>query len=90
MVWNQSQALRVTPSSLIGLTPGSYEAYCFDQAIWYYGSTVTVALENAGRKKQKGEAQLEAARKKVLAKFLDDDPEQTQQFADPALIFGLK
>lgn len=89
MLWQQSQSLGVTPSSLIGLTEGSYEAYCFDQAAWYFGSIITQELNQAGQKKQKGEAQVEAARKRVLDKFLKKPhAAQAQQFADPSALFS--
>lgn len=70
----------------MGLTAGSYEAYCLDQAIWYLGSVITSELEKAGHKRQKGEAQREAARKKVLGKYLDGSA-STKQFADPSALF---
>jgi hypothetical protein len=80
----------VPPSQLLGLTPGSYEAYCLDQAVWYFGSTVNSELEQAGQKKSKGQGRSEAARKRVLAKYLStgSDPVK-QQYADPAALFGL-
>lgn len=88
MIWKQSQALRLTPSRIIGLTDGSYEAYCFDQAVWYFGSVLESELEQAGHKRQKGEGQREAARKKILAKYLDEVGKPShQQFADPAALF---
>jgi len=71
----------------MGLTPGSYEAYCLDQAVWYAGTVITEELNKAGQKKQKGEAQVEAARKRVISKYLDKDS-APKQFADPAAFFG--
>lgn len=89
-LWQQSQTLGVTPSSIIGLTPGSYEAFCFDQASFYFGMTIQAELEKAGQgKKPKGEAQREAARKRVLAKYLGDEKKSSKgQFADPAALFS--
>lgn len=67
------------------MTPGSYEAYCLDQAVWYVGSTITSELEKAGQgKKSKGQAKAEAARKRVLNKFLGGDTQETKMYADPA------
>lgn len=71
---------------MMGLTPGSYEAYCLDQAVWYMGTTITEELNKAGQKRQKGEAQMEASRKRVLAKYFGDS--SLQQFADPAALFS--
>ena len=79
--------MRVTPSNLLGLTSGSFEAYCLDQAIWYFGSHIENEIEQAGHKKQKGEGQLIAARKRVLSKYLDSG-ETKGQFADPAALFS--
>jgi len=78
----------VTPSSQLGLTPGSYEAYCLDEAVWYLGTFLEGELQKAGRqKKQKGEASAEAARKRVMGKYLT--PEKTQgQYMDPAVLFS--
>ena len=76
------------PSLILGLTPGSYEAYCLDQAVWYFGSQLTSMVEAAGRtgRKPKGQASAEAAQKRVLTQVLEgyDAP---QQFADPAAFF---
>jgi hypothetical protein len=70
------------------LTPGSYEAYCLDEAAWYLGTFLEGELQKAGRqKKQKGEAQAEAARKRVLAKYLDSG-KKSSQYMDPALLFA--
>lgn len=73
---------------MMGLTLGSYEAYCLDQAVWYLGITITSELEKVGQKRQKGQAAQEGARKRVLAKYLGDEKSMKQQYADPALIFG--
>lgn len=73
--------MSVPPSELLGLTRGSYEAYCLDQAVWTFGTFLTSELEKAGQgKKPKGQARAEGARKRVLAKYLDDQP---KRFADP-------
>ncbi len=66
---------------MMGLTRGSYEAYCFDQAIWYFGTYVSNKIEEVGRKKERGEAGKQAARERQLNKYLGNV--QKQQFADP-------
>lgn len=71
---------------MMGLTPGSYEAYCFDQAVWFFGITVEGELEKAGRKPQKGEGALISARTGVLKKYLGSS-DVGPQFADPAAMF---
>lgn len=72
---------------MLGLTTGSYEAYCLDQAVWYFGSFIDAEVEKAGQKKQKGEAQIMSARKRVLSKFVDAGNTKGQ-YADPAAFFG--
>lgn len=71
----------------MGLTRGSYEAFCFDQAIWYLGTSITGRLEKIGRKKQRGEAGIEAAREREL-KLILEGKDAKGAFADPALMFG--
>lgn len=87
MLFQQTQKLRQTPSEVIGLTLGSYEAYCFDQAVWYLGVTLTGKLEQVGRKKQKGEAGQDAARTRILNKYLDGESAK-KVYADPAAFFS--
>lgn len=72
----------------MGLTDGSYEAYCFNQAVWFFGSHIDAEVEKAGQKRQKGEAQIMSARKRVLSKFINEPGETKGQFADPAALFG--
>lgn len=88
VLWQQSQATHRPPSDILGLTAGSYEAYCLDQAVWYVGTTIEGELEQAGHKKQKGEGRVIAARQAVLDKYLGKT-ETKGQFADPAVLFGL-
>lgn len=78
--------MSVTPSQILGLTPGSYEAYCLDQATWYFGTVIQNELEKAGQKKQKGQAAIESARKRVLKKYLEGS-DAKGLYADPALLF---
>lgn len=79
----------VTPSLILGLTPGSYEAFCLDQATWYYGTSIQAELDKVGRKRHKGEANNEAARKRVLEKYLGTK-QAKGQYADPAVLFGMQ
>lgn len=78
-----------TPSSLMGVEQGSYEAYCLDEAVIYFGMTVQNDLEKVGHKPSKEERKAEAARKRYLEKLLsDDEKEKGSGFADPASMFG--
>lgn len=87
MLAKQAEATFQSPSSIIGLVQGSYEAYCLDQAVWFVGATIQNDLEKAGHKRQKGEANIVAARRRVLAKYMGD-ANQEKQFADPAALFN--
>lgn len=84
-LWLKAKAFRCLPSHLIGLTAGSYEAYCLDEAVWYLGSIIGNELEQAGQTKSKGAGKMEAARKRVMAKHFGE--EKKGQYADPALLF---
>jgi len=77
----------MAPSSILGLTAGSYEAYCLDQAVWYAGVTISADLEKAGQKRQKGAGKIESARQRILDRYFGKKSGQ-QQYADPALLFG--
>lgn len=85
-LYQQSQGLGITPSEILGLTVGSYEAYCLNQAVWYAGVTISADLEKAGQKRQKNEGRMQSARQRVLDKYFGKT-ETTGQFADPALLF---
>lgn len=87
LLYLQSKDLRIAPSEMIGLVSGSYEAFCFDQAAWYLGTSITQDLNKVGHKKAKGEAGAEAARKRELDKLLGIKA-STGTFADPALLFS--
>ena len=78
---------------MMGLEMGSFEAFCFDEAIWYLGTTIDGELEQAGHKPSKDEAKFKAARDKVLAKFFGATTQIKRtpgRFADPAVMFGNK
>lgn len=76
------------PSEQLGLTRGSYEAYCLDEAVWYFGTIVESELEKATqpRKKAKGQAAAEAARKRVIAQYFGPEGGSQGQFMDPAIL----
>lgn len=87
LLYLQSKDLAQLPSLILGLTPGSYEAYCFDQAVWYFGSQVQHKVEKVGHKPVKGEAQQRAAQERELKKILDGK-DAPKVYADPAALFG--
>jgi hypothetical protein len=73
---------------LLGLKPGSYEAYCFDEAIWFLGVSIEQEMEKASHKPTKEERRTTAARQRVLDKYFETEEEKDKGFADPALLFG--
>lgn len=82
--------LKQRPSSLLGLEADSYEAYCLDEAIVYFGTSVESLLEKAGSKPSKGERKAQAARERLLSKILEPEDGKSKSkagFADPALMF---
>lgn len=79
----------MAPSLRLGLTPGSYEAYCLDEAVWYLGTYITQEVDKVGHKPAKGEANAVAAKKRKLDQLLGDSSKQnTKGFADPAAFFS--
>lgn len=88
-----AKSLRQSPASLLGLTAGSYEAYCFDQAIWHFGTTIEQEIEKANApkgKQAKAQADAERIAKRTLQKYLNGNEESAPKgtFADPAVMFG--
>lgn len=87
LLWHKAKALSTPPSELIGLPRGSYEAYCLDEAVIYFGSQLESLLDNAGHKPSKEERRAKAAREAILNKIFAEDDDKGSGFADPALMF---
>lgn len=70
--------------------PGdTYEAYCLDEAVTYFGLVLENMLEEAGNKPTKQDRKAKAARDRVLDKvFSDQEDAPSTGFADPAAMFG--
>lgn len=77
--------MQTPPSQLLGLRPGSFEAYCLDEAVIFFGLQVESKLEAAGHKPGKEEKRLQAAREKVIGEIFGT--KKSSGFADPALMF---
>lgn len=89
MLWQKSKALGQRPSDLIGLARDSYEAYCVDEAVTYFGIMLENMLSDAGQRPSKEDRKSQAARERVLDKiFSKEDQKQGTGFADPASMFG--
>lgn len=76
------------PSAMLGLKSDSYEAYCLDEAVIYFGLQLEAALDKAGHKPSKQDRKVTAARTRVLDLVLGTaDPKKGTGFADPAAMF---
>ena len=85
--WHKAKDTNRSPSSLIGLIEGSYEAFCYDQAVWYVAQTITSEVDKVGEKKVRGQASQEAAKLRKLNQLLGKQ-EARGQYADPAAMFA--
>lgn len=71
----------------MGLKAKSYEAYCLDEAVIYFGLLLEAELEEAaGGKKSKGQRRAEAAQDRVLRRVFGEQ-DKGSGYADPALMF---
>ena len=79
------------PSQLLGLASDSYEAYCLDEAVIYFGLMVESELDEAAQgKKSREQRRAEQARKRVMDRILGEEDQKKQgssSFADPAQMF---
>lgn len=88
MLWQKSKALSCRPSELLGLVGHSYEAYCLDEAVVFFGMSLEQMLDEAGHKASKEERKVKAARERLMKKIFDPEEKQGTGFADPAAMFG--
>ncbi len=75
---------------MIGLEGHTYEAYCLDEAVVFYGLSVENMLEEASHGKPgKEERKAQAAREALMKKLFSDDKDKTEAtgFAHPAVMF---
>lgn len=71
-------------SALLGLEPGSYTAFCLDQAVYTFGSMVESEIERAGHKPSKDEQKIIQARRRVVDRLLRDPNAPVKgRFRDP-------
>lgn len=76
------------PSALIGLQGHTYEAYCLDEAVVFFGMSLENMLDEAGDKPGKAERKAKAARTAIMDKvFNEGDEVKSSGFADPAVMF---
>lgn len=72
---------------MIGLEGHTYEAYCLDEAVVFFGMSLENMLEEAGEKPGKAERKAKAARDKLLDKVFGNEEVKSSGFADPAVMF---
>jgi hypothetical protein len=71
--------LRCRPSDLYDIR-GSHRRYCFDSAVWTFGSALSAELEGA---KGKTEQQQEMNRLRILRRWIPEMNDAKGQFRDP-------
>lgn len=71
----------------MGLKGHTYEAYCLDEAVIYFGLTMENMLDEAGEKPSKSERKTKAARQKVMDKVFETAEVKSSGYADPAVMF---
>lgn len=76
-----SQGLRCRPSEILALG-NSYEAFCFDRAVWKFGATLEAQLEEIAEKAKKP-ATAKARKQLELTRWLAE-PGSKGFFKDPA------
>lgn len=87
MLWLKAQAVGCRPSEILGVEPTSYEGYCLDEAVIYFGMVLENELEKAGHRPGKEERKIQAAREKLLDSILGEGQKKNAGYADPALMF---
>lgn len=76
----------------MGLRSGSYEAFCFDQAVSYGGNLIQAELDGVKLGKGKNAAEAQKAKQDILLKRLlfGDKVQMSKAFRDPAERFKKK
>jgi hypothetical protein len=86
MLWQKSRAVKTRPSTLLGLRSKSYEAYCLDEAVIFFGLSLENMLQEAGNKPSKADKKAETARKVVLNRVFGTE-DGDSGYSDPAVMF---
>lgn len=73
----------------MGLPSDSYEAYCLDEAVCFFGMVLEHELEQVSHRPGKEERRAMAAQEALLKKVFDPrgEKERGSGFADPAVMF---
>lgn len=73
----------------MGFESGSYEAYCLNQAVAYFGNWVDSELDTVSHKPSKDERKANEARQRRLDQILKPDAKNDpSSFADPSAFFN--
>lgn len=65
----------------------NYVAYCFDEAVVFFGLQLESMLDEAGQKPDKESKRVEAAQTRILNRIFGDE-KAGSGYADPAAMFG--
>lgn len=80
--WRLSKAYQVRPSEFYGIHD-EFEAWCFDRAVFLFGSSLDSELREAADG-AKNKNQSRQRQQRVLDRWLRDE-DQPRQFKDPAV-----
>jgi hypothetical protein len=89
-MFNLARQWSSRPSELAGLRSGSYEGFCFDQAVSLVGTSIEGQLDAIEMGKGKNAAKARQAKQEILLKKLlfGDKVKMTKAFRDPAEAFN--
>jgi hypothetical protein len=83
-VWNlylQAKSWGNSPSDIVGLDMGGYEAYCLNEAVLAFGAHISSKLEEI---EGKNKAQIEQKQQRLLERLLNPGkPLSSSNFRDP-------
>lgn len=85
-LWQQSQAWGRPPSEILGLTLGTFAAFCLDEAVLVAGRFIEGKLDE---QKHDNPQMLAQKKQRLLERLLHPGQEvSTKSFADPASKWG--
>lgn len=85
-LWQQTQAWGKPPSELLGLTTGTWNAYCLDEAVMVAGRFIEGKLDE---QKHDNPQMLAQKRQRLLERLLHPGEEvSSKSFSDPAAKWG--
>lgn len=81
-----SKAVHRSPSDLMDIEDDPLAAFCFDRAVWTFGSALQGELNSID---ETDKHKVERARDNIFRRWLPDSPD-SKKFADPASLIKKK